>query len=179
MTEAVKAKDRRTAGPSVARPNTGLGAGQRRQISDHLVEVLADTYTLLLKTHVYHWNIVGPLFFPLHVLLEEQYKTLFEASDIVAERIRALGHPTPLSFGEMLKRTGVKEETRPRSELEMVEHLARDHEQVVKRLRDAALVADEADDLVTTDMLTQRMAFHEKAIWMLRAIGTNDGRASH
>lgn len=174
MSQAVKAKSRSGADPSVERPNTGLAAEARRQISDHLVEVLADTYTLLLKTHVYHWNAVGPLFFPLHVLLEEQYKSLFEAADIVAERIRALGHPTPLSFDELLKHTLVKEETRPRSELEMVEHLARDHERMVKRAREAALAAEDADDLVTTDMLTQRMAFHEKAIWMLRAIGTHD-----
>lgn len=177
MTQAIKPKSRGAGEPSVQRPNTGLGADERRVISDHLVEVLADTYTLLLKTHVYHWNAVGPLFFPLHVLLEEQYKAIFEAADIVAERIRALGHPTPLSFSELLKHTDVKEETRPRSELEMVEHLARDHERMAKRSREAAIAADEADDLVTTDMLTQRMAFHEKAIWMLRAIGTQDGSA--
>ena len=174
MSQAIKAKSRGVAEPSVEHPNTGLGADVRRRISDHLVDVLADTYTLLLKTHVYHWNAVGPLFFPLHVLLEGQYKSLFEAADIVAERIRALGHPTPLSFDELLRHTQVKEETKPRSELEIVEHLARDHERMVKRSREAARVADEADDLVTTDMLTQRMAFHEKAIWMLRAIGTAD-----
>ncbi len=174
MPHDIKAKDRPAAVPGVARPDTGLQANDRQKICEHLVEVLADTYTLLLKTHVYHWNAVGPLFFPLHVLLEQQYKDLFEAADIVAERIRALGQPTPYSFGEMLKHTAVKEETRPRSELEMVEHLARDHERMAKRSREAATLADAADDFVTSDMLTQRMAFHEKAIWMLRAIGTSD-----
>ena len=150
--------------------NTGIPSSDRRKVSDHLVNVLADTYTLLIKTHVYHWNVVGPLFLPVHELTEEHYQDLFEATDVIAERIRALGHPAPLSFGQFLRSTALEEETVKRDAEDMVDHLAADHEQLVRRLREAALAAEEMDDLVTTDLLTARMAFHEKAIWMLRAI---------
>ena len=89
---------------------------------------------------------------------------------VIAERIRALGHQTPLSFNQMLPKTAVEEETTARTATEMVEHLARDHESLAVRLRETADAADEVDDLVTEDLMTQRLAFHEKAIWMLRAI---------
>ncbi|MDX2288173.1 MAG: Dps family protein [Hyphomicrobiaceae bacterium] len=150
--------------------DTGLEPKDRNSVSKDLVEVLADTYTLLLKTHVYHWNVVGPLFVPLHELTEAHYKDLFQAADDIAERIRSLGHPAPLSFRQLLPKSAVDEETSDRSAEQMVAHLVVDHEKIVKRLRDAAMAADEADDLVTTDLLTARLAFHEKAIWMLRAI---------
>ncbi|MDX2157062.1 MAG: DNA starvation/stationary phase protection protein [Hyphomicrobiaceae bacterium] len=163
--------DAMTAGAaSGGRRDTGLDAGNRRKVSDHLADVLADVYTLLLKTHVYHWNVVGPLFVPIHELTEKHYNDLFEAADVIAERIRALGHPAPLSFGALLSKTALEEETVRRTAADMVEHLAEDHEMLVRRLREAALAADEVDDLVTADLLTQRMAFHEKAIWMLRSI---------
>lgn len=148
---------------------TGIDAKAREKISSGLVEVLASTYTLLIKTHVYHWNVVGPLFLPLHELTEQHYNDLFTASDVIAERIRSLGHPAPLSFDDFAPRSKIKEETTDRSAKGMVEQLIKDHEAMARRLRQIAGDADEADDLVTADMLTQRLTFHEKAIWMLRA----------
>ncbi len=150
--------------------DTGIKSKDRSEVATALVPVLADTYTLLVKTHVYHWNVVGPLFIPFHELTEEHYNNLFEAADVIAERIRSLGRPAPLSFAELLPEAGVEEETVNRSADEMVSRLIEDHEMLAKRLREAALLADEADDLVSADMLTQRLAFHEKAVWMLRAI---------
>ncbi len=149
--------------------DTGLSSKARRSVADHLKILLADTYVLLIKTHVYHWNVVGPLFVPLHELTEKHYNDLFAATDELAERIRALGVKAPLSFAEFLERTNVEEETRNRSELEMVESLIDAHENLSRHFRDAAKGADEAEDLVTVDLITRRLAFHEKAIWMLRA----------
>lgn len=152
-------------------PDTGLAKEDRSAVARDLIEVLADTYTLLFKTHVYHWNVVGPLFVPIHELTEAHYKDLFAAADVIAERIRSLGHPAPLSLGSLLPKAVVEEEdTAGLAAEQMVEFLAKDHEKMVKRLRQAAIDAEEVDDLVTTDMLTERLAFHEKAIWMLRAI---------
>lgn len=148
---------------------TGLAAKARQQVAGDLKELLADTYILLLKTHVYHWNVVGPLFIPLHELTEKQYDDLFAATDELAERIRALGVAAPLSFSELLKRTAVEEETANRPADQMIEALIDDHEKITQRLREAAGPAEEADDLVTVDLITRRLAFHEKAIWMLRA----------
>lgn len=150
--------------------DTGITAKARGNVAEDLVAVLADTYTLIVKTHVYHWNVVGPLFLPLHQLTEEHYKNLFAAADVIAERIRALGHKTPLSLKQLLPQADVEEETADRTAERMVDQLIYDHEQMSKRLRVVALDADEADDIVTTDLMTQRLAFHEKAIWMLRAI---------
>lgn len=149
--------------------STGLDAKARQKISDGLVEVLASTYTLLVKTHVYHWNVVGPLFLPLHEMTDAQYNNLFSAVDVLAERIRALGLPTPLSFQDFEDRSTIKEETQDRTAESMVDQLVKDHEKLSRRMREIAKQADEAGDLVTADLLTQRLAFHEKAIWMLRA----------
>lgn len=152
--------------------DTGIEQKDRGAVSKDLTEVLADTYTLLFKTHVYHWNVVGPLFVPIHELTESHYKNLFAAADEIAERIRGLGHLAPISLAGLVSKAVVEEEDDARlTAEEMVEELARDHEKMVKRLRQAAIDADEVDDLVTADLLTERLAFHEKAIWMLRAIG--------
>lgn len=155
---------------SAMAPDIGISAKSATDVSRALAEVLADTYTLLVKTHVYHWNVVGPLFLPLHELTEQHYKDMFEAADHIAERIRALGQVTPLSFEQMMPKAGVEEETVNRAASAMVHRLVADHEQLAKRLRIAALAANEADDLVTADLLTGRLAFHEKAIWMLKAM---------
>lgn len=149
---------------------TGLDAKARQKISSQLVAVLADTYTLLVKTHVYHWNVVGPLFLPLHQLTEQHYQDLFEATDVIAERIRALGHTTPVSFDQMLPKADVVEERGTQSAGAMIKQLIADHEKITQKLREVALNADDVDDLVTADMLTARLTVHEKAIWMLRAI---------
>ena len=158
----------RTTSPSVSL-DTGLGAKDRRKVGEHLVKALADTYVLLLKTHAYHWNVVGPLFVPLHELTESHYEDMFEAADELAERIRALGLKAPMSFQQLLPKTMVEEEKGDKSALAMVESLVSDHETLCQRLRQAGLAADEVDDLVTTDLMTRRLAFHEKAIWMLGA----------
>ncbi len=150
--------------------DTGIAAKDRRKVADHLAEALADSYTLLVKTHVYHWNVVGPLFVPLHELLEDHYKNLFTATDVIAERIRALGLTTPLSFKQMRPKSDVDEETINRSAIEMVRRLVEDHETLCRSFREIAEMSEAAKDLVTTDLLTERLAFHEKAIWMLNAI---------
>lgn len=149
---------------------TGLGEDDRSMLAQHLSQVLADTYVLMVKTHVYHWNVVGPLFMPVHKITEEHYKDLFEAADGIAERIRALGHLAPLSIETMLPKSTVEEEQQRRSAEGMVKQLVADHEQIARRMRDSAAVAEKLEDFVTTDMLTDRLAFHEKAIWMLRAM---------
>lgn len=155
---------------SIETLDTGLGARDRGKVAEALVPVLADSYILLIKTHVYHWNVVGEHFLPLHELTEAHYTNLFAAVDEIAERIRSLGKRAPLSLSALRDKASVEEETVNRTAEEMVAHLVDDHEQLTKRLREAALLADESDDLVTADLLTQRLAFHEKAIWMLRAI---------
>jgi starvation-inducible DNA-binding protein len=125
---------------------------------------------LLVKTHVYHWNVVGPLFLSIHELTEDHYENLFKATDELAERIRALGHLTPFSFGDMADSAKLNEETSSLSAEDMVGQLASDHEAIVRRIRPIAEKAEECGDFVTHDMLTARMTFHEKAVWMLRAM---------
>lgn len=156
--------------PSKENVKTGLDAKARQEIANELAHILGDTYMLLVKTHVYHWNVVGPLFMPIHELTEAHYNDLFAASDVLAERIRALGHITPLSFASMAKKAELSEAKSAASAEDMVEALVADHEQIVRSMREAALKAEKADDLVSHDLLVGRMTFHEKAIWMLRAI---------
>lgn len=155
---------------AAAPADTGIEPADQAKIAKGLAEALGDTYTLLIKTHVYHWNVVGPLFVPLHELLEAHYRDLFDATDEIAERIRALGQPAPVSFAKMAALADVKEETGARSAAGMVAQLIKDHERLAKSFREIAGDADEADDLVTADLLTGRLKFHEKAIWMLKAI---------
>ncbi|MCR4267067.1 Dps family protein [Nitratireductor sp. ZSWI3] len=149
--------------------NIGLSDADRKEIAAGLSEILVGTYRLLIKTHIYHWNVVGPLFHSIHVLTEEQYKALFEATDIIAERVRALGHHAPILSGTGVD-TSIELKASGRSALEMVRDLIGDHEEAVRKMRDVGTTADEKGDLVTTDMLTERLTFHEKALWMLRAI---------
>lgn len=152
----------------VENPETGLE--HRKRLANSLSGLLADTYLLLAKTQGYHWNVVGPLFISLHRLTEEQYQNLFEAVDDLAERIRALGFPAPSSVTEMVALAEIGEDTGNPTAEQMVESLVRDHESVVRRLRDAAVAAEELHDVVTAGMLTDRMQFHEQAVWMLRAV---------
>ncbi|ACM39020.1 MULTISPECIES: Dps family protein [Rhizobium/Agrobacterium group] len=148
----------------------GLEDKYREQASKDLSKILAATYALTIKTQVYHWNVVGPLFKPIHELTEEHYNTLFAAVDIIAERIRALGHLAPVnlqSSSNFAPKTG---ETQHHAAIDMVKDLIADHEAAVRQMREVGEAADEAGDLVTSDMLTARLTFHEKALWMLRAI---------
>ena len=151
--------------------HSGLTATDQVILSRAVADVLADTYVLLIKTHVYHWNVVGPLFVPLHQLLESHYKDLFAAVDELAERIRGLGKFAPLSFSKgMLPRSDVDEEKTARSATDMVRQLVVDHQEIARRVRDATVAAADRKDFVTHDLLNARLAFHEKAIWMLGAI---------
>ncbi len=149
--------------------NTGLSAEYRDEMSDSLTEVLAATYRLTIKSHIYHWNVVGPLFKPLHELTEEHYGELFAAADIIAERIRALGHLAPDRLAEAAQFAPKGNSVEKMSAGAMVEDLIKDHEAAVRTMREAAGKAGDNDDLVTEDMLTARLTFHEKALWMLRA----------
>lgn len=165
-TVALRSDSRTDAG----KPDTGISDADRKKLSQNLGKVLGDTYMLLVKTHVYHWNVVGPLFLPIHELTEKHYNDLFAASDEIAERIRSLGHTAPLNFSAFASMTELDEETKKRSAEEMVSQLVADHEEMVRRIREITADAADMEDFVTHDMLNARLAFHEKAIWMLRAI---------
>ena len=153
--------------------HTGLKADYRKSMAKHLSEILAATYRLTIKSHVYHWNVVGPVFKPIHELTEEHYNALFGATDIIAERIRALGHLAPVSFDMTATFAPAKSDVDHASAHDMVYDLIADHEQAVRDMRAAAAKAGDNDDMVTEDMLTARLTFHEKALWMLRAIVAN------
>lgn len=149
---------------------TGLDSAARRKIATLLTECLADTMVLMLKSQVFHWNVVGPIFFDLHKLTEEHYKNLFEAADDIAERVRALGSLVPLDAHKIAKASILGEELSLRTTEEMLEQLIEDHEAVVRNMRNTALESQDLGDVVTSDLLVSRMSFHEKAIWMLRSI---------
>lgn len=149
---------------------TGIDPEARTKLAGHLSRILADTMLLTIKTQVYHWNVVGPLFKPIHDLTEAHYEDLFAASDVIAERIRALGHLAPVSFTDLMPKTELVEESTMRSAQGMVEQLVKDHESMVRNMRESAEFAEQNDDFVTHDLLVGRLNFHEKAIWMLRAI---------
>ena len=149
---------------------TGLSATARAQVAERLTEALADTVVLMLKSQVFHWNVVGPSFVGLHKLTEQHYQDLFAAADELAERIRALGSLVPFSSKIMARSASVGDELAIRSTETMIEELIADHEAVVRSMRETAEEADKAGDIVTHDLLVRRMDFHEKAIWMLRAI---------
>ena len=149
---------------------TGIKDQDRKDIAKSLSDVLTDTYLLVVKTHIYHWNVVGPLFRSIHEMTEEQYNDLFEACDVIAERIRALGFTAPMENDRLLKGSAVSIPSKLPSAKGMVEDLINDHETLVRGLRDAADLAEEKRDFVTHDMLTARLTVHEKVIWMLRAL---------
>lgn len=148
----------------------GIDAEDRRAVAEALAVLLADSYTLYLKTHNFHWNVTGPMFSTLHLLFEQQYTELALAVDLVAERIRALGQPAPGSYAQFARLTSLREETgRPRAE-EMIRQLAEGQEAVVRTARRAFPIAEAAADQATLDLLTQRLQVHEKNAWMLRSL---------
>jgi starvation-inducible DNA-binding protein len=140
-----------------------------QSVAKGLQQALADTYRLVLKTHGYHWNVEGPLFFSIHHLTEEQYQNMFDAADVLAERIRAIGQLAPMTLAEITDASIVKDLTKVPSAQQMVEDLAKDHSEVARRMHGLIVLADEQSDPVTADLITGRSAFHEKAAWMLRA----------
>ena len=150
--------------------NTGIPAEQRGAIVQGLSRLLADTYVLYLKTHGFHWNVEGPMFQTLHQMFMDQYTEIWNAIDLIAERIRALGEYAPGTYSEYARLTRIKEtEGVPRAE-EMVRLLVEGQEALVRTAREALSVADEANDQPTLDLLTQRMQVHEKNAWMLRSL---------
>ena len=150
--------------------NIGLDSEARNTIAEGLSKLLADSYTLYLKTHNFHWNVTGPNFASLHLLFEEHYTELAEAVDEIAERIRALGCAAPGSYKQFSELTCIKEETTVPKAEDMIKQLVEDHEAVAKTAHEVLKVAQKADDEVTVGMATDRMTVHEKAAWMLRSM---------
>ena len=148
----------------------GISDQDRKNIARGLSALLADSYTLYLKTHNYHWNVTGPLFNTLHSMFEEQYTELAAAVDEIAERIRALGIAAPGSYKAFAKLTSIDEAEGDESAEDMIRELVKGQEAVVRTARAAFPAADSANDEPTADLLTQRMQIHEKNAWMLRSM---------
>jgi starvation-inducible DNA-binding protein len=148
----------------------GITAKDRKDIADGLSHLLADTYTLYLKTHNFHWNVTGPMFNTLHLMFETQYNELALAVDTIAERIRALGHPAPGSYKDFAKLSSIKEAAGVPDAKTMIKQLVDGQESVVRTARKIFPVAEKASDEPTCDLLTQRMQTHEKTAWMLRSM---------
>ena len=150
--------------------NIGISAQHRDSIAQGLSKLLADSYTLYLKTHNYHWNVTGPMFNTLHLMFEQQYTELATAVDEIAERIRTLGIPAPGSYKAYAELTGIEEENGAPEATEMIRQLVIGQETVVRTAREIFPVVDKANDEPTADLLTQRMQIHEKNAWMLRSM---------
>jgi starvation-inducible DNA-binding protein len=150
--------------------DTGISPKDRAAIAKGLSRLLADTYVVYLKTHNFHWNVEGPMFQTLHQMFMEQYTETWNAIDLVAERIRSLGHYAPGTYREYLELARVKETPgQPRAE-QMVKLLIEGQEAIVRTAREVLPIAEKADDQPTLDLLTQRMQVHEKNAWMLRSL---------
>jgi starvation-inducible DNA-binding protein len=158
--------------------NIGIGEPERREIAEGLSRLLADTYTLYLKTHNYHWNVTGPMFQTLHLMFEQQYNELALAVDQIAERIRALGFPAPATYSEFARLSSVKEEEGVPNAQEMIRKLVEGQETVVRTARTVFPTVEGANDQPTADLLTERMQVHEKTAWMLRSLLADEGAAS-
>ena len=160
-------KDGRRAGAI----DIGISSKDRTAIVAGLSKLLADTYTLYLTTHNFHWNVTGPMFNTLHAMFMAQYTELWNAVDPIAERIRALGHPAPGSYAEFVKLSSLPDAPAeaPKA-LDMVRVLVEGHEAVARTAREVFPLADEASDQPTADLLTQRLDIHEKTAWMLRSL---------
>jgi len=158
--------------PTTARPvNIGISDTDRQAITDGLGGLLADTYTLYLTTHNFHWNVTGPMFNTLHTMFMQQYTELWNAVDPIAERIRSLGHTAPGSYAQFAALSSLPDApSKPPKALEMVRLLAEGHEAVARTARSIFPLADAANDEPTADLLTQRLAVHEMAAWMLRSL---------
>ncbi|MCY7316027.1 MAG: DNA starvation/stationary phase protection protein [Rubrivivax sp.] len=151
--------------------NIGIGADDRGAITEGLSRLLADTYTLYLTTHNFHWNVTGPMFNTLHQMFMTQYTELWNAVDPIAERIRSLGHTAPGSYAAFSQLASVPDvPTTPPKALEMVRILVDGHEAVARTARGIFPTADKAGDEPTADLLTQRLTVHEQTAWMLRSM---------
>lgn len=149
--------------------NIGISDKNREKIAKGLSKVLADSYMVYLKTHNYHWNVTGEHFHSLHEQFEQQYTELAEAIDVIAERIRSLGHRAPGSFREFDELTNINEDTDQPKAMEMVRRLAVDNETILRTAREVFPACEEASDEATIDLLTHRLDVHSKTAWMLRS----------
>ena len=151
--------------------NIGISAKDRAAIVEGLSRLLADTYTLYLTTHNFHWNVTGPMFNSLHAMFMTQYTELWNAVDPIAERIRALGHPAPGSYAQYAALSSLPDApTAPPKAMEMVRILAEGHEAVARTARSLFPLVDKGSDEPTADVLVQRLAVHEQTAWMLRSL---------
>jgi starvation-inducible DNA-binding protein len=156
-----------TAGIAI---DIGISDQDRAAVAGDLSRLLADTYTLYLMTHNFHWNVTGPMFNTLHNMFMEQYTELWNSLDTIAERIRALGHFAPGTYREYAELSSISEPQSVPEATEMVRLLVKGNEAVAKTARAVFKVADEANDQPTADLMTQRLDVHEKAAWMLRSL---------
>ena len=154
----------------VHKMNIGISQEDRELVVEGLSRLLADSYTLYLKTHNYHWNVTGPMFNTLHVMFETHYTELALAVDEIAERIRALGMPAPGSYKQFAELTSIEEAVGVPSAMEMIAELVEGQETVARTARSIFAIAEKAGDEPTADLLTQRMQIHEKNAWMLRSM---------
>lgn len=148
----------------------GISAKDRKKIAEGLSAFLADSYTLYLMTHNFHWNVTGPQFNGLHNMFMLQYTEQWNALDLIAERIRALGHPAPGTYKEFVKLSSIKEVEGTPKAMEMVQHLVNAQEATARTARNLIELTDKANDQPTADLLTQRINLHEKTAWMLRSL---------
>jgi starvation-inducible DNA-binding protein len=158
---------KKTQNPSI---NIGISEAERKKIVAGLSALLADSYTLYLMTHNFHWNVTGPQFNSLHLMFMGQYTEQWNALDVIAERIRALGFPAPGTYKEFVKLASIKEVDGVPNANEMVRHLVNAQEATARTARKLFPIADAANDQPTADILTQRLEIHEKTAWMLRSL---------
>ena len=162
------AKSKSAGAPAI---NIGISEKDRAAIAAGLAKLLADTYTLYLTTHNFHWNVTGPMFNTLHAMFMAQYTELWTAVDPIAERIRSLGHPAPGSYAQFGKLSSLKDAPLdPPKAMQMVRILVEGHEAVARTARAVFPLADKAGDEPTADLLTQRLTVHEQTAWMLRSL---------
>lgn len=158
---------KKSAAPSIS---IGISEKDRAAVAAGLSKLLAETYTLYLTTHNFHWNVTGPMFNSLHAMFMAQYTELWNAVDPIAERIRSLGHPAPGSYAQFTKLSGLPDAPAvPPKAMKMVEVLMQGHEAVARTARAIFPLVDKAGDEPTADLLTQRLTVHEQTAWMLRS----------
>lgn len=153
-----------------AKIDIGIDKHQRKAIAEGLSRLLADEYTLYLKTHNFHWNVTGPMFNSLHLMFETHYTESATAVDLVAERIRALGFPAPGTYKQYAALSSIEETDGVPEAMDMVRLLVKGHEACAKTARSVFPIAESAQDEPTCDLLTQRLQLHEKTAWMLRSL---------
>ena len=171
MAKKEKSKSQPAAAAAASAINIGISASDRAAIAAGLSRLLADTYTLYLTTHNFHWNVTGPMFNTLHAMFMAQYTELWGAVDPIAERIRSLGHPAPGSYAQFGQLASIQDApATPPKALEMVRILVEGHEAVARTARSIFPLAEQASDEPTADLLTQRLTVHEQTAWMLRSL---------